>query len=410
MNLSFFIAKRYLISKKSHNAIHTISLISVLGVAIAVSALVCTLSVYNGFQQLLGSLYSSFDPQIKIVSSVGKSFRTDTESFQRVRSHPDVAVFSESIEENALIQYKQAQTNAKIKGVDSQFAQLTQIDQLMQKGRFRLHEDDFEYATLGVGLASLLGTGTSFIDPITILVPRRTTRINLANPTASFKQTQILIGGTFGLNQPEYDNQYILLPLSFAKELFEYDNEVTSVEIKLRSKANPSASIKSIKRTLGSDYQVLSLMEQKADFYRINRIEKWMTFLILSFILLIALFNVVGSLSMLILEKKKDATILHQLGMPLKNIRQTFITEGRLIAASGAVLGLVFGVGLCLLQQSFGFLRLGGGGNYIVEAYPIVVKWIDLFLILITVVLISLPTTWWPVQLYFKQHENKKDA
>lgn len=403
MNLPFFIARRYLISKKTHNAINLVSLVSVFGVMVAVAALVITLSVYNGFQDVLKNLYGGLDPQIKIKAAEGKTFIPDPDVFSGIKTDKDVAVYCETLEENALLIYKDAQTSAFIKGVDDSFNRLTQIDSLMYAGTFKLKEYDFEYATLGIGLASVLGTGSSFIDPITIQVPKRTGSINLANPAASFKPKQVLVCGTFGINQPEYDNNYVIVPLSMARELFEYTHEVTAIEIKLNEGVNPKKAIARFKQLLGQSYIVQGLMEQKSDMYRVNRIEKWMTYLMLSFILLIALFNVVGSLSMLILEKRKDAVTLSQLGADTAFIRKTFLLEGRLIALSGAVLGLIIGTVVCLLQQQFGLLKLGGGGNYIIEAYPVQLNLLDVMVVFITTVLISLPATWWPVQLYFNR-------
>ncbi|MDD4922651.1 MAG: ABC transporter permease, partial [Bacteroidales bacterium] len=382
------------------------SMVSVLGVAVAVAALVCTMSVYNGFQKLLGNMYSNFDPQLKIKIVEGKTFRTDSKAFQSIKKDKNVAVFCETLEENALVQYKDAQTSATIKGVSDNFDQLTQINKLLYSGRFVLNEYDFNFATIGVGLAGILGTGNSFIDPITINAPKRQGKINLANPAASFKTSQILLCGTFGINQPDYDNHLILVPIAFARNLFDYTDEVTAVEIKLHDGANVESVKKSFARMLGDTYTVQNMMEQKADFYRINRIEKWMTYLILSFILLIALFNVIGSLSMLILEKRKDAQTLNELGADSKTIRRIFLYEGRMIAFSGAILGILIGSACCLLQQHFGFLKLGGGGNYIVDAYPVNLLFKDILLIFITVLVVSIPSTWWPVQAYFKKGKN----
>lgn len=403
MNLPYFIAKRYLLSKKTHNAINLVSLVSVFGVMVAVAALIVTLSVYNGFQDLLKNLYGDFDPQVKIKAVEGKTFVPNTEAFQAIKADEDVAVYCETLEDNALIIYKDAQTSAVIKGVEESFSRLTHIDSLMYAGTFKLKEYDFIYATLGVGLASVLGTGSSFIDPVTIYVPRRTGTINLANPAASFTSYPILLCGTFGINQPEYDDNYAIVPLSIARDLFEYTNEVTAIELKLKDGANFQKTINRFKKTLGPAFTVQSLMEQKAELYRVNRIEKWMTYLMLSFILLIALFNVVGSLSMLILEKRKDAVTLNELGADTSFIRKTFMLEGRLISLTGAVLGVLIGAGVCYVQQHFGLLKLGGGGNYIVEAYPVQLELLDVLIVLITTILISIPATWWPVHLYFNR-------
>lgn len=404
-NIPLYIARRYLFSRKTHNAINIVSLVSVLGVAIAVAALVCVLSVYNGFQKLLGDMYSSFDPQIKIKVVEGKTFVATSADFNLIRKDPSVAVFCETLEENALIQYKSAQTSATIKGVSDNFGKLTNIEKLMVAGNFTLKDENFKYTTIGVGLAGILGTGNSFIDPITINAPKRIGTINLANPAASFTTADILISGTFGINQPDYDNNLMLVPITFARELFDYTNEVTAVEIRLKEGVDPRQAIKRFSKVLGKDFKVLGIAEQKADFYRVNRIEKWMTYLILSFILLIAVFNVIGSLSMLILEKKKDATTLSQLGASQQMVRRIFLLEGWLIAMSGAFLGIVLGTLLCLLQQEYGLLKLGGGGNFIVDAYPVRLLFKDLLLIMGTVLIISIPSTWWPVQAYVRKSE-----
>ena len=316
-----------------------------------------------------------------------------------------MAVYCEALEENALVQYKNAQTSATIKGVSDNFGKLTKIEKLMAAGNFTLKDANFNYAVIGVGLAGILGTGNSFVDPITINAPKRIGTINLANPAASFTTADILISGTFGINQPEYDNNLMLVPLSFARDLFEYTDEVSAVEIRLKDGIAPERIVDKFSKILGKKYSVQGIAEQKADFYRINRIEKWMTYLILSFILLIALFNVIGSLSMLILEKKKDATTLSQLGASQQTLRRIFLLEGWLIAMSGAFLGILLGSALCLLQQHYGILKLGGGGNFIVDAYPVRLMVKDLLLVLGTVTIISIPSTWWPVQAYVRKSE-----
>jgi lipoprotein-releasing system permease protein len=407
VNLPLNIAARYLFSKKKHNAINIVSMVSVLGVATAVAALVCVLSVYNGFQQLLGNMYSRFDPQLKIRVVEGKTFHTDAAAFQAIQKDPQVAVFCETLEENALVQYKNAQTSATIKGVSDNFEQLTDIEKLMFAGHFTLKDSNFNYAVIGVGLAGILGTGSSFIDPITINAPKRVGTISMANPAASFATSNIMVSGCFGIDQPDYDNSMVLVPLSFARELFEYTDEVTAVELRLKEGVDPIRLKKKFSALLGKDYLVQGIAEQKADIYRINRIEKWMTYLILSFILIIALFNVIGSLSMLILEKKEDSITLNQLGASQRTIRRIFRLEGGLIAFSGALLGLLLGSVLCLLQQHFGLLKLGGGGNFIVDAYPVRLMVKDLILVLTTVIVISIPSTWWPVQAYIRKTERE---
>lgn len=405
MNLSLHIAGRYLLSKKSHNAINLISLVSILGVAAATLAMVCTLSAFNGFQGLIGSLYGNFDPDIKISAAQGKSFHTDSESFDRIRQLPGVAVFCETIEENVLVRYKDSQTSAVLKGVGPSFDSLTGIQSCLRAGSFKLTEDDIDFATLGAGLAATLGTGYSFIDPVTVYAPRRQGSVNLLNPATSFKVFPILPTGAFAIGQPEYDDRRMLVPLDFARRLLDYDStEVSTAEIRVIRKTELKNVKKQIRGILGENYRVEDLHEQKAEFYRINRMEKWITFLMLCFILIIALFNVVGSLSMLILEKKEDAGILTRLGADNRLIRQIFLYEGWLIALSGALLGIALGAGLCFLQQHYGWLKLGDG-NFIVSAYPVSVKAGDLLLVLLTVLTVSLPSVWWPVHYIFSGNE-----
>ncbi len=403
MNLAFHIARRYLFSKKSHHAINIISMVSVFGVAAATIAMVCTLSVFNGFQDLLTSLYKNFEPELKIRAFEGKTFRLNPE-FDLIRTHKGVAVFCESLEENALIRYKGSQASALVKGVSDNFSELANMDSLIYVGKFVLEEDGFQFASIGIGLASLLGTGSSFIDPVTLYAPKRTGSLNPLNPASAFKTRRILLTATFGIDQPEYDDRIIIVPLNVARELFEYTDELSSVELKLKKGANLHRVKEEFRQLLGPDFIVEDLQEQKADVYRINRVEKWITYLILCFILLIALFNVIGSLSMLILEKKQDAGILKRLGADHKTIRKVFLYEGVLIAFLGAFSGILLGVLLCLIQQHFGLLKLGSG-NFIVASYPVLVKASDLFFILLTVLAVSLPSVWWPVHYYFKNDE-----
>lgn len=401
MKWPIFIAKRYLFSKKSQNAINLISLVSVLGVAAASLAMVCTLSAFNGFQDLLGSLYRQIDPDLKITATQGKSFHIDNEAFQQLRAMDNVAVFCESIEENVLARYKNSQTSALLKGVSNNYDSLTHIDDCIRVGYFAPIEHEIEFACIGQGLSSILGTGSSFIDPITIYAAKRHGSVSLINPANSFKSDRILINSTFNIDQREVDERYIIAPIDFTRELTAYAaDEVTAIEIKLHDINKVNQSKKSIQKLLGDGFLVQDAYEQQADFYRINRMEKWITYLMLCFILLIALFNVIGSLSMLILEKKQDANVLNSLGANQRNIRSIFLCEGWMIALLGALLGIGLGAILCLLQQQFGILQLGDG-SFIVQAYPVQLQVGDLFFVLLTVMAISIPSVWWPVHYIF---------
>ncbi len=398
MKWPFFIAVRYLFSKKSHNAINLISLVSVLGVAAASLAMVCTLSAFNGFQSLLGSLYRQIDPDLKITVVEGKSFFIDNEAFAQIRQLDNVAVFCESIEENVLARYKDSQTSALLKGVSLNYDSLTDIRSCVHAGKFAPVEYDIEFACIGHGLAGILGTGNSFIDPITLYAARRKGKISTLDPTKAFQSKRILVSGSFGIDQTEVDDRYIIAPIAFVRRLTGYEpTEVGCIEIGLKDQARLAQTKQQIKQILGDGFLVQDAYEQQADFYRITRMEKWVSYLMLCFILLIALFNVVGSLSMLILEKKKDTMVLASLGANDKNIKQIFLTEGWLIAFLGAIAGIALACLLCLLQQEFGLLQLGDG-SFIVQAYPVKLKFSDLVAVLLTVMAISIPSVWWPVR------------
>lgn len=379
-------------------------MISLSGIAVAVTAMICVLSAFNGFQGLIGHLYSSFDPQIKIKAVKGKTFIPDTEDFAKLKNFPEIEGYSEVIEENALAKYKNAQTGVLIKGVDSCYSKINNIGKLIFKGRFTLKEYGTDYATIGAGIATILGTGNSFLNPITIMAPGRNSNINMINPISSFNRKGIMVCGKFGINQPEYDNKYIIVPISFARSLFEYNNEVSSIEIRLKNNFPASDFIKKAQNILGKKFTVMGIKEQKADFYRINKVEKWITFLMLSFILIIALFNVVGTLSMLMIEKKENSEILKAMGIDNNGIGKIFTYEGFLITFSGTVAGIITGCILCMLQQKLGLLKMGvTGGNYIVKAYPVILQLRDVIIIFITALLVGIPATILPVKSYIKQ-------
>lgn len=398
MNLPLHIARRYLFTRKSHNAVHLVSLVSVLGVAAATLAMVCVLSAFNGFQDLLSALYSNFDPDIKITTVKGKAFNVDTLAFETIRRDPRVAVFSECVEDNCLARYKDSQMRVVVKGVPDNFSSLTNMEECLYVGSFTLEDDGIYFACAGTGVTAVLGTGYSLIDPIQLYAPRRTAKVNLANPASSFKSQRILLSGMFCIGQPEYDDSYVIVPLDFARELFEYGTgDATSVELKVYDSRQLQSLKEDIRRSLGDGYQVQDLQEQKAAFFHVTRMEKYVTFLMLSFILLIALFNVIGSLSMLILEKKNDASVLSGLGADDFTVRRIFVYEGWMIAAIGGLAGILSGTALCIAQQQFGFLKLGGGG-FIVDAYPVVVRLSDLILVLLTVMAVSIPSILWPVR------------
>ena len=403
MNFSFYIAKRYLFSKKSHNAINVISGVSVCGVALATLALVCTLSVFNGFQDLVTTMFTAFDPELKIKAVSGKVFDAQDERIQSLKQMPEVEVFSESLEDNVMVQYKDRQAMAVIKGVEDNFSQLTAIDSILYgRGEMVLHDEVVAYAIPGIELVSILGTGVRFLDPLEIYAPKRGSKINVASPASSFNSDYLHSSGlVFAVNQQKYDASYILTSLKFARDLFQYDTEVSSIELKLKEGANINKVQGRIASLLGKDFQVLNRYEQQADTYRIMEVEKLISYLFLTFILLIACFNVIGSLSMLIIDKRADVVTLRNLGANDETIKRIFLLEGCLISFLGALIGVVLGVALCLVQQEFGLISLGSGdsaGAFVVDAYPVSVHVGDVVLVLFTVLFISYLSVLYPVR------------
>ena len=398
MNLSLFIARRYLFSKKSHNAINVISLISVCGIAIATMAMVCVLSVFNGFGGIVEGMFSAFDPDLKITPKVGKVFDYHTPEFDKALRVEGIQMVSESLEENALYKFDDRQVPVLVKGVSEEFKLMSDMDKLIVDGRFRLTEDVVSYTTLGAGLSMTLGARPGFVNAIEIYAPRRDVNVNLANPSAAFTREDIQIGGVFSLNQPDVDDQMAIIPIGLARELFRYDNEVSSLDIKLQSGASVKKVKSEMEKILGNDFLVENRFEQQIESFRMLQIEKWVTFLILAFILLIAVFNVVGSLSMLIVEKTIDIKSLKNMGASNNLISRIFLYEGWLIAFFGIVSGIVVGLTLCLLQQHFGLLRLSNvPGAYVVDAYPVIVRFWDIVTVFVVVSIISLLTVFYPI-------------
>ena len=403
MNLPYYIAKRYLISKKSHNAINVISGVSVCGIALATLALVCTLSVFNGFQELVTTFFTAFDPELKITSVSGKVFDAQDERIQSLRQLPDIEVLSESLEDNAMVQYKGRQAMVVIKGVEDNFNQLTAIDSILYgRGDMVLHDEVVDYAIPGVDVTSSLGTGIRFLDPLEVYAPKRGSKINVANPSTSFQTAYLHSSGLiFAVNQQKYDASYILTSLSLARDLFQYNTEVSSIELKLKEGSNLYKVQKKISQSLGEDFQVLNRYEQQADTYRIMEVEKLISYAFLSFILLIACFNVIGSLSMLIIDKRADVVTLRNLGADDRLISKIFLLEGCMISFMGAIIGVALGLMLCFAQQEFGILSLGSGassGAFVVDAYPVSVHFSDVVLVLITVLVIGYLSVLLPVR------------
>jgi lipoprotein-releasing system permease protein/zinc transport system substrate-binding protein len=392
MPFSFVIAKRYFFSKKSHHAINLISMISVCGIAIATLAMVCVLSVFNGFHDLVQDMFGAFDPELKILPTRGKVFDSNAHEIQQVKKMPEIAVFSECLEDNVLVKYGDKQAVAVMKGVPDNFNQLTNIDSILLDGTFKLSDEVNNYANFGRGLADNLGVNAAFIYPVEIYTPKRKENFNMANPNPAMELAYI--SSVFEVEQPVYDNQYLLVPLSLSRELFQYETEVSAVELKLKENVNLSRVQKKIQAVLGDTFLVKNQYEQQESSFKMMSIEKWMTFLILCFIMTIALFNIVGSLSMLIIEKKQDIATLRNLGADHKLITRIFLIEGWLISIIGGVIGVVLGIILCFAQQVFGLLKLGTQTSIF---YPVRIAAGDIFFILLTVIVLGCFAAIYPV-------------
>jgi len=409
VNISLYIARRYLFGKKSQNAINIISAISILGVAVGTMALVIVLSVFNGFDKVVKSLFNAFDPDIKITAVMGKTFSPAGETFDLVREHPGVEAFSEVLEENALLMYGDQQHIATIKGADENFENVTGIDSMIIDGSMKLKDTNWSYAVIGQGVAYYLRIGLSFVDPLFIYTIRRTAPVNLANPDQSIKRQFIYPAGIFSIEQ-DFDSRYVIVPIEFARELLEYTDEVSAIEIKLNQQINPAKTQSELKGILGPDYHVKNREEQNELFYRIMRSEKYAIFLILTFILIIASFNIIGSLSMLIIDKKTDIKTLRNMGAGNKLIEKIFLVEGWMISIVGSISGLIIGTVISWLQYKFGLLKLSGSGTFIIDAYPVDIQIPDLILVWLTVLLIGFLAALYPVKQiskkYLKQVEN----
>ncbi len=405
MNFSFYIARRYLFSKKSHNAVNIISCISVCGVALATMAMVCTLSVFNGFQDLVSTFFTAFDPELKVMPAVGKVFDGQDPRVLSIRQMPEIEVCSESLEDNAMVQYQGRQVMAVIRGVEDNFDSLTPIDSiLLGRGELILHDEVANYAIPGIQLLSALGTGIRFLDPLEVYAPKRGAKVNIANPSTAFTTGNLFSSGlTFVVGQEKYDNAYILTSLDFARQLFRYTTEISALNLKLKAGEDVETVKRMLEKRLGKEFVVQDRYEQQEDTFRIMKIEKLVSYLFLIFILLIACFNIVGPLSMLIIDKRNDVMSLRNMGANDRQITRIFLLEGYMISCFGAVSGVVLGILLCFLQQQFGLISLGSSGSFVVEAYPVSVHAGDVILILLTVLAIGFASIWYPTRFLSKR-------
>jgi len=413
MNFPFYIARRYLFSKKSTNAINVISMISMAGVVVATMALIIVLSVFNGFHDLVATFFTQFDPQLKVVPVEGKDAPSDDPVLTEIRQLPEVDVATESVEEMALAIYEGHQAMVTVKGVDDNFTELTHINEIVYgDGEFQLHAADLEYGTLGIRLAQELGTGARFGNYLHVYAPRREGQLDLSNPQDGFVVDSLISPGVvFATRQGKYDKSYILAPIGFARRLFEQQGMLTSLELRLKAGSDLEAVKKRMRSIANGKYKVLDRFEQQADTFKIMQIEKFIAYIFLTFILIVACFNIIGSLSMLIIDKREDVVTLRNLGANDRQISSIFLFEGRLIVAIGAIVGVALGLLLCWLQQRFGLVGMGGSsGMFVVNAYPVSVHYQDVLLVFFTVLVVGSVAVWYPVQHFSKRLLNTEKA
>ncbi len=402
MNFPFFIARRYVFSKKSTNAINVISAISVVGVAVGTMALVIVLSVFNGFHDLVASFFTNFDPQIELVPTQGKTAPADDPVLDQIRKMPEVSVHTDVLEDQGLAVYGDRQQMVTVMGVDDNFTQLTNIsDILYGDGEFTLQAANLFYAIPGIRLAQDMGLGARFDGYLKLYAPVRRGQItDLEDPSDGFVVDSLISPGVvFAVNQAKYDRDHIICSIGFARRLFDQDGMLSSLQIRLKPGSDLAAVKKQMREIVGSKYRVLDRFEQQSDTFNIMQIEKVLAYVFLTFILMVACFNIISSLSMLIIDKKADAATLRNLGATDRQIRSIFLFEGRIISAIGAVVGILLGLLLCWLQQEFGLVHMGdSAGSFVVNAYPVSVHYDDVAIVFVTVLLIGWVAAWIPTR------------
>lgn len=386
-------------AKKQFNAIHIITAISSAAVGVVTAAMVCVLSVMNGFGVMVEQLFSQFDPELRITAQAGKSFSISEEKREQLLGLPCVDLLSETISETALVYFEGKQMPVQLMGVDAAFDDLTGIANIITDGHYEVYDGAFDRAVLGQGLAWKLGIGARFVSGIEVYAPKREGKVNMLRPDVNFNRETCFIAGTFAVNQQKYDDNYMLVDIDLTRRLLDYDTtEVTALQVAVAEDYSIKKAKREIAAVLGEGYVVQDRYEQQEDFFRILRVEKLLTTLLLVFILLIATFNGIGSLSMLIIDKQADIRTLSHLGASDSMIRKVFMLEGWMVNALGALSGLVVGLVVCLLQEHLGLLKLGNGTEYILEAYPVAVQGWDIVLVIVVVLVLGAISSWIPVR------------
>ena len=401
MKLSLFIASRYLISKKKQNIINIISAISAGGIVVGTLALVIVLSVFNGFTDLVGTFFSSFDPDLKITPVEGKVFDPQTAEFEKIRKNPDIVHYAEVMEDVALLKYGTQIYPAVVKGVPDNYTQYTLIDSLIIDGKFMLKDQDINYAVVGQGVAYNLGLRPEYPEPLQVFVPKKGKQVVL-NPASAVSSGLVYPSGVFAVLE-EIDSKYILVSNEFAARLFESGTMVSAVELAVKPGADTKKVQNEIEILLGDSFHVKNKYQQHDLIYKTMQSEKWVAYLILVFILIIASFNILGSLSLLIIDKKDDIMILQSMGADNQLISRIFLFEGWLISIIGAFAGTILGLFICWLQITFEIVPLASNGSFLITAYPVRVVFTDILYILLVVLLIGFLASWYPVKYISKK-------
>jgi lipoprotein-releasing system permease protein len=402
LNFPLYIARRYVFAKKSHNAINIIAAISILGIAVGTLAFIIILSVFNGFDLVVRELFNSFYADIEVVPKEGKVFVMDEKTLEEIRNLDQVVAVSSIVEENALLVYGDRQTISTVRGVSSNYDVVTGIDTMLGDGQFILYNQTTPQAFVGRGIKYMLNIEPEFVENLKIIVPHRTEKIQY-DPNRALNTKRIRPAGYF-VSQPEIEVKYVLVPLDFAQSLFDYSNEISALEIRLNPRYNAARSQKMIEEIVGDAYKVKNRIQQNELLYKTMKSEKWAIFFILAFILLVASFNVVGTLTMLIIEKKNDIETLRHLGTNLVTIRRTFLLEGLIVSFLGAVAGLILGSIICLVQQEFGIVKLQNAESFVIDAYPVKIMITDILMVLIIVSGIGYFASWYPIRFITRKY------
>lgn len=405
MLLPFRIALRYLFARKSQNIISIISMITVIGVMTGTIGLLGVLSVFNGLHQLIGSLFGAFDPDLRIEPRQGKVFHLDSIPYQQLVSIDGVEAISQVVTDQALFKAGKRQVPGILLGVDDQFNHVSHIDSIMVDGEFKVRNAHAELGFPGYLLAEQLSVSTNFVSPIGIYMPRRNAQVNLMNPESGFKTGYVMPGGVFAVKQVEYDSQYLITSIEQARWLLDYDSlTVSYLYLKVNANADAETVQQRVIQLAGEKYQVKNKEEQHDAFFKMMKVEKLMAYLILSFIMVIAAFNVIGSLSMLIYEKKESIFTLKSMGASQQMVTRVFLFEGWLISLAGVMIGLLVGSTLIAIQQHFGIIKFSGDGGFVVDAYPVVLKLRDVLMVFATVSTIGFLAAWYPVKVIVKKY------